>query len=133
MASRFMDDLGDIFLRVAVAINELLVPLRFLDRVEVLALNILDQRQLGRCRFVYLAYDRRNAVQPRPLRRPPPALAGADLEAVAVRSQQDRLEDSALRNRIGALVDRLVAELDARLVRVWPEAADLNLPHAAAG
>jgi hypothetical protein len=73
-------------------------------------------------------------VQPRPLRRPPSALAGDDLEAlaIAVRPEQDRLEDAALGDRIGELVDRVLAELDPRLVGVGADSADLDLADAAA-
>ena len=80
------------------AIDQLFVAFGLFDRIEILALDILDQRQLGGCRFIDLAYDRRDGVQPRPLRCAPATLAGDDLEslAVAVRPQQDRLEDTAL-------------------------------------
>src|SRR5207245_2852003 len=70
-----------------------------------------------------------------PLRRAPAAFAGNDLKtlAVAVRAEQDRLEHAALGNRIGELVDRFLSELDPRLVRIRPDAADLDLAHAATG
>ena len=41
----FADDLAKIGLRVVVLFDELLVPKRFLDRVEVCALHVLDNRK----------------------------------------------------------------------------------------
>ena len=42
MAARFVYDSSDIVLRVAVALDQLTIALRFLKRVEILALDILD-------------------------------------------------------------------------------------------
>ena len=50
MAARLVDDLADVFLGVAVALDQLAIALGLLDRVEVLALDILDQREFGRRR-----------------------------------------------------------------------------------
>src|SRR4051794_28422585 len=107
-----MNNFGDIILCVAMAFDQLLVTFGLLDRVEVFALNIFDQRQLRGRRFVNLPHNRRYGVQPRPLRCAPTALPGDDLEtlSVAVRPQKDWLEDTALGDRIGELVDGLVTE-----------------------
>ena len=93
-----MNDLRNIVLGVSMAIDQLLVAFGLLDRVEILALDILNQRKLGGGRFIDIAHDRRDGVQPRPLRCTPATFAGDDLKAlaVAVRPQQDRLEDTAL-------------------------------------
>src|SRR5438105_6199587 len=134
MASGFVNELGNAVLRVPMPVDQLLIPFRLLDRVQILALDILDQGQLGGGRLVDLADDRRDRVQPGALRRAPAALAGDDLIAlaVAVRPQQDRLEHAALGNRIGEFVDRILAELDSRLIGVGANAPDLDLAYAAA-
>ena len=132
VAARLVDELADIVLGMAVPVDQLAIALGLLDRVQILALDILDQRDLRRRRLVDLADDRRDRVQPRPLRRAPAALAGDDLKPVAVGPQQDRLEHPALGDRIGQLVDRFLAELDARLVGIGPDPRDLDLAHAAA-
>ena len=51
MAARLVDDLADVVLGVAVPLDQLPIALRLLDRVEILALDILDQRELGRRRL----------------------------------------------------------------------------------
>ena len=68
MTARFVDDLGQLFLGVAVQVDQLLVGIGFLDRIQILALDILDQRQLGSARIVDVAHDRWDRVKPCPLR-----------------------------------------------------------------
>ena len=94
-----MDQLSDIVLRMAVTLDELAVTLRLLDRVQVLALDVLDQRDLGCGRSVNFANDRRNGVQAGTLRRAPSALSRDDLEPVTMGPKQNRLKDAALGNR----------------------------------
>ncbi len=45
MAARFLDHLGDVGLGQTLELCQPLIGARFLDRVEIFALNILDQRQ----------------------------------------------------------------------------------------
>jgi hypothetical protein len=135
MASGFVNDPGDIFLRVAVAIDQLSIAFGFLNCVQVLALDILDQRDLGRGRLVEFANKRGDRVQPRPLCRPPSAFAGDDLITFAIPMwpQQDRLEYTALGDRIRELVDRLLTELDTRLIGVRTNSPDFNLTDSLRG
>ena len=132
MAARLVDQLADLVLAVAMLLDQLPIALGLLDRVQILALDILDQRDLGGRRIVDLADDRRDGVQPRPLRRPPAALAGDDLDSRRRRAQQDRLQHASLGNRFGQLVERLLVEMHARLVGIGPDPRDLDLAHAAA-
>ena len=115
---------------MAVPIDQLAIALRLLDRIQILTLDILDQRDLGRSRIIDLADDRRNGMQPGALRSSPSALAGDDLEAVTVRTKQDRLKDAPLCDRIGELVDRLFLELATRLLRIGANTPDLDLTDA---
>ena len=130
MAARLVDDLAELFLGMAIKIDQLLVGVGLLDRVQILALDILDQRELGRRRIVDVADDRRDRVELRALRRAPAPLAGDDLEAVAVGPQQDRLKHAALGDRFGELVERLFVELHPRLARVGPDPRDFDLANA---
>ena len=95
-------------------------------------MNILNQRDLGCRRFVDLADNRRDCVEPRPLRRAPPALPGDDHEGVAVRSQQNGLENPAQAYRFGEFVERFLVKLDARLVRIGADSRHLHLVHTTA-
>ena len=81
MAARFVDEPAELLLGVAVVVDQALIGLCFLDRVEVLALDILDQRDLERLLVAEIADDGGDFVQPRPLRRAPAPFAGDDLEA----------------------------------------------------
>ena len=66
MTARLVDELGNIVLRMAMALDQLPIALGLFDRVEVFALDIFDQRDLGRGRIVDLADDRRDRVKPAP-------------------------------------------------------------------
>ena len=81
VAARLADQPADLVLVVPEADDQLLVGLGLLDRVEVGALDILDQRDFGGRGVVELADERRDAVELRLLRRAPAALAGDDLDS----------------------------------------------------
>jgi hypothetical protein len=132
MAPGFVDDLAEFVLGVAVILDEPAIGLRFLDRVQVLALDILDQRDLERLFLAEVADDRRQLVQPRLLRRPPAPLAGDDLEAVAVRPHDDRLDDAPRLDRFGELGERVLVEDPPRLAGMRLDAGDRDHPHVAA-
>jgi hypothetical protein len=119
-------------LRVGVFFDKLPVPLGLFDRVEILTLNILDQRNLSRGRIVDFAHERWNGVKAGTLRRAPAPLACDNLEPVSMRPQQDRLQDSPLANRVCKLIDSLFAKLCARLLGIGPDTADLDLTDASA-
>ena len=131
MAPRLMDQLSDVVLCMAVPLDKLAIAFRLLDCVQVFALNVLDQRDLGRGRIVDLSNDRRNRVQPSTLGGTPSPLPRDDLESVTMRAEENRLQNAALGNRIGEFVDRLFFELHTRLIWVGPNAAYLDLSHAA--
>ena len=59
--------------------------MRFLDRIQILALNVLDQRGGKHPVVGNVAHHDRNLEQTGALRRAPAALAGDDLVAVADR------------------------------------------------
>jgi hypothetical protein len=127
-----VDDLGDAVLSMPMRLDKLAIAFRFLQRIEILALDILDQRDFRGRRIVDLAYDCRDGVQLGPLRGAPAALARNNQEPFAVRSQQDRLEHAPLANRFCELLKRLLVEQDAWLVRIAGNPRDLDLAYAAA-
>ncbi len=124
MAARFVDELAQCILGMAELVNQPLIGLGFLDRVQVLALNVFEDCHLERFSVVELSNDNRNFVQACPLRRAPAALSGHDLVAMSVRAHDDRLDESARTDRGGKLVERCFVEVAPRLMRVRLQAPD---------
>ncbi len=82
-----------VLVRVAALLRELLQRLRLFERRQVLALEVLDQRQLHHLDVVGLAHDDRHLAQPDLHRRVVAALAGDDLVAAAALPDDERLDD----------------------------------------
>ena len=55
MAARLADQLADLEVRQVLELRQPLVGARLLDRVEILALDVLDQRQRGHLALVEVA------------------------------------------------------------------------------
>ena len=87
-----------------------------LDRAEVLADDVLDQRQLQRPRLVERVVDeRRDGRLAGELGGAPAALAGDELIAVLDRPDDDRLQHAALPDRVRQRGQRRLVEALARL------------------
>ena len=80
MAAALADDLAEIGLRVLMIIDQLLVAERFLDRVEIGTLDVLDDRQLECGAIVDIADEHRDLDQSGPLGSTPATLARNDLD-----------------------------------------------------
>ena len=97
--------------------------LRLFERIEVFALNVLDQRQGERRLIRHAAHQRRNVLEARTLRGAPAAFAGDDLETRAVdRAHQDRLHDALGLDRLRQLDERRFVHARARLILAGHEA-----------
>ena len=66
---------GDLFLREMEIFGQFLKGVGLLDGIQILALEIFNQRHLQRRFFRHVAHDDRHAAQLSPLRRSPAALA----------------------------------------------------------
>ena len=117
VAARLVDQFGDFRLAHALFVGEMLVGARFFDRVEVFALDIFDQRNRHHLALIEIADNRRNFMQFGALRRAPAPFAGDQLVAALAlkRTDDDGLDDPALRDRAGKIVERFVVENLARL------------------
>ncbi len=115
MTARLADQLADRILAMTMICDERFIALGFLDRVQILPLDILDQRDLGHRRIAVVADQRRDRMNLRPLRRSPATLAGDDLETVTDAAHQDRLDHAMLGDRFGKLVEAILVEMLARL------------------
>ena len=89
-----------------------------LDRAQVLAMDVLDQRLTQRVGVVGVADHDRDRGQPGELGRAQPPFAGDQLVARAGLADDDRLQDPDLTDRDGERRDRLVVEVRPRLLRV---------------
>ena len=82
-------------------LDELLIRGRFLDRVEVGTVEILDERVLQRRVVVGVPYERRDGLEADPAGGPPSALARDELVLVAHGTHKHRLEEADLADRLG--------------------------------
>ena len=112
-------------------VEQLAEGVRFLERVQVASLNVLDQRELEarlRCRLFYQRGHRRHASQPD---RSPAPLAGDQLKrAICLLAHQDWLQDPVLANGLRQLVELLLVKVGARLPGVGLNRRDWDFPQA---
>jgi hypothetical protein len=93
----------------------------FLERIEVRALHILDDGDLEGFAVPRLDDDDGELVQPCPLGGAPAALASYDLVSVGDASDgedDDRLDDPALLDRGGELIELRIVEPLSRVARI---------------
>jgi hypothetical protein len=110
------DPLREVLLGEAARGEEPLQGLGRLHRVQVLALQVLDERELERVVVGGLADEDRDLLKPRALGGAPAALAGDDLEAAAREAPgEDGLEDPLLADRLRELLELGLLEHLARL------------------
>ena len=111
-------------------VDEPAEPVRGLDRVEVLALQVLDERDLELVDGIELADDRRDALEAGHARGAPAALAGDELVALDGLRDEDRLQDAMLADARGQALELGLVEAHPRLVRVGPDAIERQLDRA---
>ena len=134
VAAALADDAGDVGVRIAVVGAELGVARGFFERVEIGALDIFDDGDFERLAVAGLEHDDRDFVLPGPLGGPPAPLAGDDLVGVGDAgdgANQHRLDDAALPDRRGQLLEFGVVEALARIARVRAQELDRRLAGAA--
>ena len=113
-------------MRVTAALRQAVQRLGFFERCQVLALDVLDQREFEHLGFVDVADHRRQLVEPGLDRRLVAALAGDDLEAAGALPDHQRLENSLLGDRRDQL--RQVPHHLPRLVGVRIDLLDRDEP-----
>ncbi|OIQ68146.1 hypothetical protein GALL_502640 [mine drainage metagenome] len=107
-----------------------MIALRLFHRIEIFALNVLDDRDFERVRIADIDRHDRHLVQAGDLRRTPAALAGDDLVAIlraAHRPHHDRLDHAMLLDRIGEFAEFGIGEFAARIARIRLEEFDRHL------
>ena len=121
------DPRRDVVVGEGEVLDQLLVGRGFLERIELLALDVLDDRLLEHRGIVGRTHDRGDRLQPDPARRAPAALAGDQLEPVAARAHEHRLEHTDFADRLRQRGERLLVEVLARLLRVRTDRRDRNV------
>jgi hypothetical protein len=109
-------------------LDELLVRRSFLNRVEVLAVEVLDERLGDTGDFVSCPHEGWDTLEPGPSGCTPPPFASDDLIVVIAQiPDEDRLKDADFPDRGGEGRQSLFIELNARLVRIRRQVRDRNL------
>ena len=121
------DPLRKLFLRPREFRQKLLIGLRRLDRVQVLAQEVLDERELDALRVSGLAHDRGNPIEAGLARRPPAAFARDQLIGASNSADDDRLNHAGRLDRSGELVQRGEVEDLSRLIRVHLDLVDRHV------
>src|SRR5262249_51622945 len=127
-ASRFADSLCHLFVRIAEALGESSQSIRFLERSEILALKVLDQRDLCNRAIVDVHLDTRHFLQSSLQTRSISPLAADDHEATAdfTWSHQQRFENSFLPDGSYQLLQ--VPQLHSRLLGIRLKLLNRNHP-----
>ena len=105
----------DFLLRELELLDELGVTLGFFDGIEVLALEVLDERQFQHGAVVGLAEDDRHLGQAEQLGRPPAAFARNQLQPVVAFAHDKRLHNALFLDRVGQFAKGFGGKILARL------------------
>ena len=119
--------LGHLLLGEAEIAGEALVGAGLLDRVEVLALEVLDDGDLHRLLVGDLADDGGDGGFAGALGGEPAALAGDELEASGVLADGDGLDDAGDLDGVGEFVEGDFVEVGAGLVGIAVDELDGNV------
>ena len=93
--------------------------MRLLQRIEVRALDILDQRDLKLLLFVSIAHYRGDGLPARHHCGAQSALPGHERVVRAGLHDDDGLQETVLSDRIGQLLQLVLVERPPRLIGVW--------------
>src|SRR6202030_4841168 len=110
--------------------GECVITLRFLHRIEVLALHVFDDRDLKRVGIADIDRHDRDLVQAGDLRGAPAPLTGDDLKAILYafdRTHHERLDHAVLPDRIGELTEFGIGKGPARIARIGLDEFDRDL------
>ena len=124
-AAVLADPLGDRVLGQPELVDQPLVRRRLLERPQVGALQVLDQRALQRRALLDVLDHDRDLVQPGALRRPPAPLAGdQEVAAVGARPHHQRHDHAVRLHRVRQLAELGLVEPAPRLLGAGVELLD---------
>ena len=131
MAPALAEHFRELFLRVPEAIHELTIAKRLLDRIEVRALDVLDDRELEHFGIAELSNDAGKLVLLRNLGCAPAPFARDDLKftrPILQGPQDQRLDHTLLADRVGKILQILLVEGPPGLVGIGMDAFDRDHP-----
>ena len=99
-------------------------------RIEILALQVLNQSHLEHITIRCLSLDHRHRRQSQLARRTPATLTSNQLKLATDRTHDQRLDDPMLTNRFDQLVERRFDEMRARLQRTRHHLVMRHITHA---
>ena len=111
-------------------VRKALEGMGLLNRVEILTLEVLDERHLYRRRVWYVAYDNRHAGELSSLGSAPAALAGDELKSPVDSPDYKRLDNTSGTNGLRQFVERSFAKLRARLIGAGLDQVNIDLKEA---
>ena len=129
----FADLDGHIFLAQIEAADEFRITLRFLHRIEVLTLQILNESDLKRRRVIGIAHDHRRFRQPKHLRGAPAAFACDQLVMVRLLAHEQRLQNALRLDGVREFLERFGRKLLPRLKWGRPNPFQRHADNAFAG
>ena len=104
--------------------------LRLLQTIQILPLQVLDDRHLRRLLLRHSLHDRRDRRLPRQLRRPQPPLAqNQHIAPVHSRTHHNRLQHSLHLDRPRQLLQQIVIKIRTSLMRITLDRIQRQLQH----
>ena len=104
------------------------ISVRLFYRVQIRALDVLDQRKLESLVVINLFYANGNLLKASSLRGLPTALTGDDLiSAIGYLSYKDRLKQTIFLNRSSEFFYFLLFKLGSRLIGIRSDSINLHL------
>jgi len=123
----FSGALSDLLLGESEFVHQALECVRLFHRIKILALQILHEGHFEGELFGHSADHDGHALQRRALRGAPTPLAGNQLIAGTDFADNKRLDNPARLNRASELIEGLLTEARARLVRAGIDQIDVDL------
>ena len=120
----FADAGGDLVLLEGKLAGEAHVSGGFFHRVEILALEVLDERHFEHVAIRRLTLDDGHGGEPEFFRCAPAAFAGDEFELAVHLADDERLDDAVLADRIDKVIERRLDEGMARLQRAGDDVVD---------
>ena len=130
MGAALADAGGEAVLGAAEALDQRVIGLCLVDRIEVGSLDVLDDADLEKGEFVDVFDDGRNVREPGHARGAPAALTGDDLELARlfrIGANEDRLQHALGLQRFRKLAQFAIIETAARLGRVAADQVERDL------